>query len=49
MQIKQTEKKLVLKLLRRSGSNGRIVVPWAIKSDVDGSVYKVILSCKRNN
>ena len=39
--INQTKKKFVLKLRRKDGSNGRIVVPWSVKSENENSPYQV--------
>ena len=39
--INQSEKQLVLKLVRKNGSNGRVVAPWSISPDESNSPYKV--------
>ena len=44
--IKQSDKKLVLKLTRESGANGRVIVPWKLCACNDDSPYKVILIIK---
>ena len=41
-QIKQSDKKLVVQITRRDGTNGRVVVPWFICSCDEKSLYKVI-------
>ena len=39
--MKQSDKKLVVKLVREGGSNGRIIVPWNVTTEKDDSPYKV--------
>ena len=37
----QSEEGLKIKLVRKSGLNGRIIVPWSVTSADDDSIYKV--------
>ena len=37
----QSEEGLKIKLVRKSGMNGRIIVPWSVTSADDDSIYKV--------
>ncbi|XP_077973499.1 uncharacterized protein LOC120348632 isoform X2 [Styela clava] len=37
--VRQTEKKIVLTLIRKTGSVGRVVVPWSVKDAPENSPY----------
>ena len=40
----QSDKKLVLKIVRLEGSNGRVVVPWSAVCDDEESPYNVCMN-----
>ena len=39
--VKQSDRKLVLELVRRNGSNGRVVVPWHVETEFVDLPYAV--------
>ena len=40
--VHQTDKDVIVKLVRRNGENGRVVVPWSVCSCDENSIYKVV-------
>ena len=41
IELKQTDGKLKLKILREGENRGRVVVPWMVKTTLPKSAYKV--------
>ena len=39
--VNQSDKKLVVKVVRKDGKNGRVIVPWSTCGCVEDSYYKV--------
>ena len=45
IELKQTDGKLKLKILREGENRGRVVVPWMVKTTLPKSAYKVSDTC----
>ena len=48
--VNQSDKKLVVKVVRKDGKNGRVIVPWSTCGCEEDSYYKVnIKKCLINS
>ena len=45
--VNQSDKKLIMNLLRRNGSKGRVVVPWHVETEFVDFPYAVSLEKKK--